>query len=119
MCTKNIEAKDCEIKELTARVISLENAQDRIVVPVRQEFGSTADHLAMVTLALKRFTRALRVRRALLWPLKASRRRYRRKLKLVLELRRSVKVVPTDTSSVDGASTQILSRVRERLWVEK
>ncbi len=97
MCTKNIEAKDCEIKELTARVLSLESAQDRIVVPVRQEFGSTADHLAMVTLALKRFTRALRVRRALLWPLKASRRRYRRKLKLVLELRRSVKVVPTDT----------------------
>ena len=97
VCTKNIEAKDCEIKELTARSLTLESVQDRIVAPVRQEFGSTADHLAMVMLALKRFTRALRVRRALLWPFKASRRRYRRKLKLIRELRKSVKVVPTDT----------------------
>ena len=64
---------------------------DGIVIPVDRELGESTDHIAVMTKALKRGIRGIRICRFLLWPFGARRRRYRKQLKISKHLRSNIR----------------------------
>ena len=64
---------------------------DGIVIPIDRELGESTDHIAVMTKALKRGIRGIRICRFLLWPFGARRRRYGKQLKIGKHLRSNIR----------------------------
>jgi hypothetical protein len=75
-----------------------------IVIPINRELGGSIDHVVVVTKALKRLTRGLRIRWFLLWPFSARRRKYRKQLKIIKYLRTHIRA-PRAGGVHDGGSS--------------
>jgi GT2 family glycosyltransferase len=71
----------------------LSSSDELILIPINGELGNAADHAVVITKALNRLSRGLSVRRVLLWPFQASRRRYRRQMKITKYLRKTIRSV--------------------------
>ena len=98
------DEKKRDVEFLKTHIDRLTTSEQQLLVPVNRGLGSAADHVVVITKALKYLSRGLRVRRILFLPFASARRRYRSQLKISKYLRRNIGAIQSEIDSNRGKS---------------